>query len=134
MAECNEIRARQGGCPTGQAVITSGGLLKARFVIHTVGPVWSGGYKEEDDLLRNAYHSSLTLAVDHKISSISFPSISTGLYHFPVQRAARIALREVIDFLEGHDLEEVRFVLFDEKSLVAYQSTLHELRQAPGLA
>lgn len=132
MAECKEIRARQGGCPTGQAVITGGGLLKARFVIHTVGPVWSGGHKGEDDLLRSAYHTSLALAWERKISSVSFPSISTGIYHFPVERAARIALQTVLDFLDGHEFAEVRFVLFDDATLGDYISALTEIRQARG--
>lgn len=129
MAECREIRARQGGCPTGQAVITGGGRLKAGFVIHTVGPVWSGGHKGEDGLLRSAYHNSLALAWENKIRSISFPSISTGLYHFPVQRAARIALQTVIDFLDGHEFAEIRFVLFDDATLDAYKKALNEIRQ-----
>lgn len=129
MAECKEIRARQGGCPTGQAVITGGGLLKARFVIHTVGPVWSGGEKGEDDLLRSAYHTSLALAWERKIRSVSFPSISTGVYRFPVQRAARIALQTVMGFLGGHDFTEVRFVLFDDVALSAYTNALTEIRQ-----
>lgn len=129
MAECKEIRARQGGCPTGQAVITGGGLLKARFVIHTVGPVWSGGDKGEDDLLRSAYHTSLALAWERKIHSVSFPSISTGIYRFPVQRAARIALQTVMDFLGGHDFTEVHFVLFDNVTLNAYTNALTEIVQ-----
>ena len=91
LQECKEIRARQGGCPTGQAVITGGGRLKASYVIHTVGPVWSGGNRKEDELLRSAYWSSLALARERGIRTISFPSISTGVYHFPVERAARIA-------------------------------------------
>lgn len=134
MAECKEIRDRQGGCPTGQAVITGGGLLKARFVIHTVGPVWYGGQKGEDGLLRSAFYSSLALAWQRKISSVSFPSISTGIYHFPVQRAARIALQTVMDFLKEHEFTEVRFVLFDDATLGAYVSALHELGQEDGLA
>jgi O-acetyl-ADP-ribose deacetylase (regulator of RNase III) len=89
LQECKEIRARQGGCPTGQAVITGGGRLKASYVIHTVGPVWSGGNRKEDELLRSAYWSSLALARERGIRTISFPSISTGVYHFPVERAAQ---------------------------------------------
>ncbi|HHU86287.1 MAG TPA: O-acetyl-ADP-ribose deacetylase, partial [Peptococcaceae bacterium] len=98
LQECKEIRARQGGCPTGQAVITGGGRLKASYVIHTVGPVWSGGNRKEDELLRSAYWSSLALARERGIRTISFPSISTGVYHFPVERAARIAVKTVLDF------------------------------------
>ncbi len=121
LEECKKIRARQGGCPTGEAVITTGGKLKAKYVIHTVGPVWSGGNQNENRLLENAYRNSLTLAKDKGIRSISFPSISTGAYRFPIHDAARIALSTVRDFLKEHDLEEIRFVLFSERDLNAYE-------------
>ena len=121
LEECKKIRARQGGCPTGEAVITTGGKLKAKYVIHTVGPVWSGGNQNENLLLANAYRNSLTLAKDKGIRSISFPSISTGAYRFPIDDAARIALSTVRDFLKEHDFEEVRFVLFSESDLKAYE-------------
>lgn len=128
LAECKEIRARQGKLPTGKAVITGGGRLKARYVIHTVGPVWSGGSRGEDELLRSAYHSSLSLAREHGIRSISFPSISTGIYSFPVDRAARIALREVRDFVSGQPgFEEVRFVLFSDQVLKEFESAWEEI-------
>ena len=134
MSECQEIRARQGGCPAGQAVITGGGSLKARFVIHTVGPVWSGGHKGEDGLLRSAYHASLALASERKISSVSFPSISTGIYRFPVDRAARIALQTVVDFLAGYEFAEIRFLLYNDAVLDAFKSALSEIRQEQGRA
>ncbi|MFQ6066066.1 MAG: O-acetyl-ADP-ribose deacetylase [bacterium] len=121
LEQCKKIRARQGGCPTGEAVITTGGKLKAHYVIHTVGPVWSGGNQNENLLLANAYRNSLTLAKDKGIKSISFPSISTGAYRFPVQDAARIALSTVRDFIKEHDFEEVRFVLFSDRDLKVYQ-------------
>lgn len=128
LAECKEIRARQGTLPTGRAVITSGGRLKARYVIHTVGPVWAGGNRGEDELLRSAYRSSLTLAGEKGISTISFPSVSTGIYSFPVERAARIALRVVKDFVEANPgFEEVRFVLFSAPVLKEFENAWEEV-------
>jgi O-acetyl-ADP-ribose deacetylase len=110
---CKAIVARQGNCPTGQAVVTVGGLLRARHVIHAVGPVWHGGGRGEDEALRNAYVNSLSRAIAVGARSVAFPSISTGIYGFPVDRAARIAYDAVIEFLRGHErLEEVRFVVF----------------------
>lgn len=128
LAECKEIRARQGTLPTGRAVITGGGRLKARYVIHTVGPVWSGGKKGEDELLRSAYRSSLTLAREKGIRSVSFPSVSTGIYSFPVDRAARIALREVRDFVGVNPgFTEVRFVLFSPPVLKEFETAWEEI-------
>lgn len=128
LAECKEIRARQGMLPTGGAVITSGGRLKARYVIHTVGPVWTGGKKGEDELLRSAYRSSLSLAKEKGIRSVSFPSVSTGIYSFPVDRAARIALREVRDFVSNNPgFEEVRFVLFSAPVLKEFETAWEEI-------
>lgn len=128
LAECKEIRARQGTLPTGRAVITGGGRLKARYVIHTVGPVWSGGKKGEDELLRSAYRSSLSLAKEKGIRSVSFPSVSTGIYSFPVDRAARIALREVRDFVSNNPgFEEVRFVLFSTPVLKEFETAWEEI-------
>jgi O-acetyl-ADP-ribose deacetylase (regulator of RNase III) len=134
LEECKQIRARQGGCPTGEAVITTGGKLPAKFVIHTVGPVWSGGRHAEDDLLASAYRNSLRLAAERKLRSVSFPSISTGAYRFPIERAAEIALRTVRDFLSGekHALHEVRFVLFTDADLKVYESALRRLEKQEG--
>ena len=116
MAECRKI----GSCPTGRAVITTGGNMKARYVIHAVGPVYRGGGSEAE-LLESAYRESLKLAVENGIRSISFPSISTGAYGYPVGEAAGIALRTVAGFLEETDaIELVRFVLFSEADLETY--------------
>lgn len=128
LAECIKIREKQGKCPTGQAVITSGGNLPAEYVIHTVGPVWTDGRRNEDALLSSAYKNSLAIAGAHGIRTISFPSISTGAYRFPVDRAARIALGTVRDYIKaGAEFEEIRFVLFLEGVLKEYQSAWREL-------
>jgi O-acetyl-ADP-ribose deacetylase (regulator of RNase III) len=128
LEECKEIRARQGTLPAGQAVITGGGRLKARYVIHTVGPVWSGGNRGEDELLRSAYMNSLSLAGERGIRSISFPSISTGAYRFPVDRAARIALAAVRDFVSsGTAIEEVRFVLYNDQVMKEFLAAWDEI-------
>ncbi|MBC7325630.1 MAG: O-acetyl-ADP-ribose deacetylase [Moorella sp. (in: Bacteria)] len=127
--ECRRIREEQGGCPVGRAVITSGGFLKARYVIHTVGPIWHGGRENEDELLASAYRSSMELARQRRIRSLAFPSISTGAYRFPVERAARIALATVKDFLSANPgvFNEVRFVLFSQPVLAAYEQALKEV-------
>lgn len=127
LEECKAIRAKQGGCPTGEAVITSGGNMKAKYVVHTVGPVWSGGNRNEEQLLRNAYYNSLNLAGENGIKSVSFPSISTGVYRFPIDKASRIALNTVKEFLQKHNFAEVRFVLFSEKDLKVYEDALKEI-------
>ena len=125
MAECSAIRAKQGGCPTGQAVITTGGNLPARYVIHTVGPIWRGGNAGEPELLASCYRESLRVAVEHSIKTIAFPSISTGVYGYPVTQAAVIALNAVKQFLKEHDgLDEVRFVLLDDATYDAYENAL----------
>lgn len=124
LEECRKIVARQGGCKTGEAVITTGGLLPAKFVIHTVGPVWNGGHKNEEALLANAYRNSLALAVEHGIRSIAFPNISTGIYHFPKPLAATIAVGTVKQYIPGTGIEEVIFVCFDEENLALYQQLL----------
>ena len=128
MAECSAIRAKQGGCPTGQAVITTGGNLPAQHVIHTVGPIWRGGNAGEPELLASCYRESLRLAVEHNIKTIAFPSISTGVYGYPVAQAAVIALNAVKQFLVAHDgLDEVRFVLFDDVTYGAYENALADM-------
>ncbi len=128
LEECKQIRAQQGKCPAGEAVITTGGNLKAKYVIHTVGPVWSGGNNDEEKLLCNAYRNSLKLALGKGITSISFPSISTGAYRFPVEKAARIALATVKEFIENNQgIEEVRFVLFSPVDLEIYTKALGEI-------
>ena len=127
LEECKKIRAKQGGCPTGEAVITTGGNMATGHVIHTAGPVWHGGNRNEEQLLRNAYYNSLNLAKENRIKSISFPSISTGVYRFPIDKAARIALTTVKEFVQEHKLEEVRFVLFSERDLKVYEEALKEV-------
>jgi O-acetyl-ADP-ribose deacetylase (regulator of RNase III) len=114
-----------GGCPTGEARITPGFNLPARWVIHTVGPVWGGGERGEDDLLAGCYRSVFDLAVQNGVRTIAFPSISTGAYRFPVERAARIAVAETRAALAAHPgLEEVRFVCFDARTRAAYEAAL----------
>ncbi len=127
LEECKEIRANQGGCSTGEAVITSGGNMVAKHIIHTVGPVWSGGNRNEEQLLHNAYYNSLNLARKKGIKSVSFPSISTGVYRFPIDKAARIALATVKKFLQKYNFEEIRFVLFSEKDLKVYENALKDI-------
>ena len=130
LEECKQIRARQGGCPTGEAVITTAGNLPAQYVIHTVGPIWRGGTTDEPTLLANCYRNSLQLAVEHGARTVAFPSVSTGVYGYPVDQAARIALGTVIEFLkQDPPLDEVRFVLFDHKTYQTYETTLKELVQ-----
>jgi O-acetyl-ADP-ribose deacetylase (regulator of RNase III) len=123
LKECKRIRAEQWphGLPTGQAVTTSGGNLKAKHVIHTVGPIWRGGHEGEAELLRDAYANSLAVAVVNKLRTVAFPSISTGAYGYPIQEASRTAIRAVKVFLEDEDsLGEVVFVLFSEHDLRIY--------------
>ena len=128
LEECKRIRAEKGPLPTGQAVITSGGNLKAHYVIHTVGPVWRSGNAQEPELLASAYRESLKLAVENNLTSLSFPSISTGAYGYPVEAAARVALQALIEFLKQDAfLQEVVFVLFDRRTYETYCRTLEEL-------
>jgi len=120
---CMQIRNKQGGCATGQAVITTGGSLPAKFVIHTVGPVWTGGNNNEYKLLANAYRNSLKLAAENNIERIAFPSISTGIYHFPKKLAAAIALAEARKFTaEDVIIKEVIFICFDEENYEIYKT------------
>ena|SRR5438105_2619479 len=125
LEECKQIRAQQGGCAAGEAVITTAGLLPAQYVIHTVGPVWNGGHKGEKELLANCYRNSLHLAVENGIKTIAFPNISTGIYHFPKAEAASIAIKEVQHFIatDPH-IEEIFFVCFDEENYLLYRERL----------
>lgn len=119
--ECRKL----GGCLTGEAKITGGYRLPAKYVIHTVGPVWRGGDFNEDDLLASCYRSSLKLAVENGIRTIAFPSISTGVYGFPFERAAKIAIKEVRDFLEKDpSIEKVIFVCFSHGDYTTYRKLL----------
>lgn len=125
LEECKAIRDKQGGCNTGEAVVTSGGKLKAKFVIHTIGPVWKGGKSNEDQLLSNAYKNSLKLSIEKKCTTVAFPNISTGVYGFPKERAANIAVQTVKDFLASTDfLHEVIFCCFDEENFSIYSNIL----------
>ncbi len=125
--ECQRI----GGCPIGDAVITTGGNLKARFVIHAVGPVWRGGDEDEPALLASAYRRSLQVAAQNRLRSISFPSISTGAFCYPIRLAAPIAMKSIVDFLENekHTLEEVRMVLYTREDNTAYSVFEQALQQ-----
>lgn len=124
MEECAKI----GGCPTGEARITSGGNLKVKYVFHTVGPIYRDGVHGENDLLKNAYLSCLRLASKHSIKSIAFPSISTGVYGYPIEDAAKIALTAVIDYLKTHqEINLIRFVLFGSDAYNAYEKVLKEV-------
>lgn len=124
LEECRKI----GGCPTGEARITTGGNLKARWVIHTVGPVYRDGKHGEPQLLASAYRSSLTVAVEHGIRSLAFPSISTGAYGYPFPEAAQIALATTIEFLKANrQVDLVRFVLFGPAAYHAYDHALTQL-------
>jgi O-acetyl-ADP-ribose deacetylase (regulator of RNase III) len=130
--QCRRIRQTEwpSGLPTGKAVITTGGNLKAKHVIHTVGPVWRGGNQGEPKLLAQAYQNSLKLAVSKGLRSIAFPSISTGAYSYPIERASVIALETVVESLEQEDkLEEVVFVLFSDTDLKVYVENASHLLQ-----
>ena len=126
LEECRAIRARQGGCKTGEAVITTAGNLPARYVIHTVGPVWNGGHKGEKDLLASSYRQSLLIAKKNGIKSIAFPNISTGIYRFPKALAAEIATETVKEIVTSNpgDYEQVLFVCFDSENFDLYQNLL----------
>jgi len=118
LEECRTLN----GCPTGEAKITRGYNLPAKYVIHTVGPVWSGGNHNEETLLANCYRNSLHLAVENKIKSIAFPAISTGVYHFPIEQATKIAVKETKEFLEKNKfIQKVIFVCFDEDTYRVYK-------------
>ena len=121
LEECRTL----GGCSTGQAKITNGYNLKAKFVIHTVGPVWRDGINREPQLLASCYHNCLQLAVENQIQTIAFPSISTGVYGYPIMQASQIAVREVRNFLVNNPLiKQVSFVCFSSEDLYVYKSLL----------
>lgn len=123
--ELLEFNRKLGGCETGEAKISPGFKLLVKFIIHTVGPVWNGGKNNEDELLANCYKNSLKLAVDKKVKTIAFPAISTGVYHFPLERATKIAVTEVKKFLEkNNSIEKVKFVCFDEETYNVYKREL----------
>ena len=128
LAECRAL----GGCATGQAKITRGGKLPAKWVIHTVGPVWHGGNRGEDDLLASCYRSCFALVEQHQIKTVAFPAISAGAYGFPMERAARIAVREAKNFLErNRPVEKVILVCFGAGALNIYEAALGENNLQP---
>jgi O-acetyl-ADP-ribose deacetylase (regulator of RNase III) len=125
LEECIKIRERQGGCGVGEAVITTAGKMPAKYVIHTVGPVWSKSKSGADELLAHAYYNSLKTAIENGVKTIAFPNISTGIYHFPKDKAAEIAIQTVRDFLPEHSqIEKVIFVCFDEENYAIYKKLL----------
>jgi O-acetyl-ADP-ribose deacetylase len=124
LSECEAL----GGCPTGEAKITKGHNLPAKHVIHTVGPVWNGGKNNEEDLLARCYRNSLSLAARNNLKTIAFPSISTGAYRFPIDKACRIALREIDSFLATNvSVEKVIIVCFSNDDFAEYQEALREM-------
>ncbi|RYZ28202.1 MAG: O-acetyl-ADP-ribose deacetylase [Chitinophagaceae bacterium] len=128
LEECKKIVARHGGCKTGEAVITSAGNLPSQYVIHTVGPVWNGGRNGEGEKLYNCYKNSLQLAVEHNCKTVAFPNISTGVYGYPKQKAAAIAVAAVNDFLQNSkELEKVIFVCFDQDNYDFIETEIEKL-------
>lgn len=126
---CQQIRASRGGCPTGEAVITTAGNLPAQYVIHTVGPVWQGGSNNEPQLLGYAYLNSLKLASKHDICSMAFPNISTGVYGFPKEMAADIALETISQYLSKHlQIQQIYLVCFDHENFRIYREKIKELQ------
>jgi len=124
-SELLEFNKKLGGCATGESKISPGFDLPAKYIIHTVGPVWHGGNNNEDNLLANCYRNSLTLAVENEIRTIAFPAISTGVYNFPLERATKIAVNEVKEFLlKNESIEKVIFVCFDEETYKVYRRML----------
>jgi O-acetyl-ADP-ribose deacetylase (regulator of RNase III) len=126
--DCRKIVAKQGGCKVGQAVITTAGNLPSKFVIHTVGPVWNGGHKNEKEKLADCYRNSLQLAIDNNCKTIAFPNISTGVYRFPKDEAAKIAVDTVIKFVATTDkIEKVIFICFDEDNFSYIKQQLNSV-------
>lgn len=129
LEECKKL----GGCPTGQAKITKAYQLPSKYVIHTVGPIWKGGQNNEDQLLTNCYKNSLHLAEKNNIQTIAFPAISTGVYHFPVERAAKIAIFECLNFLEASlRVKKIFLVCFSEDALQIHLRVLDEMMKIQG--
>jgi O-acetyl-ADP-ribose deacetylase (regulator of RNase III) len=130
MEELERIRPA-GGCPTGKAVVTTAGRLPAKWVIHAVGPVWRGGARRESELLASAYRASLKLACERGAKIVTSPSISTGVYGYPVDKAAVVALRAVVEFLAAGSgsIKEIIFVLFDRDTFAAYETALLSFRE-----
>lgn len=123
---CKLIRAKQGKCNVGEAVITTAGNLPAKYVIHTVGPVWNQGGEEKETLLAKCYSNTMLMAIDNKIKTIAFPNISTGIYKFPKELAAKIAIETVTSFKNQKTIQEVTFVCFDQENFELYSRLLQE--------
>ncbi|WP_025143092.1 O-acetyl-ADP-ribose deacetylase [Pedobacter jeongneungensis] len=126
---CIAIRDKQGKCKTGNAVITTAGNLPAKYVIHTVGPVWNGKNEKNEALLADCYRNSLNLAIENDVKVIAFPNISTGIYHFPKDKAADIAITTVNNFAEKEKIEKVIFVCFDDENYQLYEEKLNRMKQ-----
>lgn len=127
LEDCRKIVARQGGCKTGEAVITTAGNLPARYVIHTIGPVWNGGTKGEAEKLASCYNNALQLAAEHQCTSIAFPGISTGIYRFPKEEAATIAIATIRSFIENNPIpHNIILVSFDEESHNILETALNK--------
>lgn len=125
LAECRTL----GGCKTGEAKITKGYKLPAKYVIHTPGPVWHGGSRGEPEILRSCYRSCLELASENGCKTVDFPSISTGVYHFPLDKASQIAIKAISEYLFEHpEIERVRMVCFDERTKDYYENALESLK------
>ncbi|MNI33051.1 O-acetyl-ADP-ribose deacetylase [compost metagenome] len=128
LEECMQIRSQKGGCKVGEAVITTGGNLPARHVIHTVGPVWNNGLSGEEEKLKSCYRNSLILASEYGATSIAFPNISTGIYRYPKQLAAELAITEVIEYIRinkvNYTFDRIQFVCFDEENYFIYKEIL----------
>ena len=130
LEECREIVKSRGRCAVGDAVITGGGNLRAKYVIHTVGPVWQGGDKGEKNLLESCYEKCISLAIEYKIKRLSFPAISTGAYRYPLKDAARISIDKIISIADKNiDIEEIRFVLFDHSTFKIFEDALKKLTE-----
>jgi O-acetyl-ADP-ribose deacetylase (regulator of RNase III) len=127
LAECIKIRDKQGGCKTGEAVITSAGKLPCKKVIHTVGPVYNKGGANKIDLLRNCYLNSIKLLLNENLSSIAFPNISTGIYKFPKELAAKTAINAILELQQTENLKEVVFVCYDDENYRIYNKLIKEL-------
>lgn len=124
LEQCKKI----GGCPTGEARITTAGKLPAKYVIHTVGPVYEGGNQNEEELLYSAYYSSLELAEEYKLKTISFPSISTGVFGYPIGESVKVAIKATKDFLDGeNNIELINFILFSEEDYRIYEEYLSRM-------
>ncbi|MFY7909908.1 MAG: O-acetyl-ADP-ribose deacetylase [Emticicia sp.] len=124
--ECIQIRNKQGGCSTGEAVITGAGKLPTKYVIHTVGPFWSGGTNNEEQLLANCYLNSLKIALENGIKTIAFPNISTGIFKFPKEKAAKIAIDSIKNFSPIDTFQEIIFVCFDQENYTIYEKLLRQ--------